>query len=76
MITHPKACYFGHVSCTRILLKAGADVGARDCYGNTPHQIFDDHVSEPVLDEVMPQSPLIFVALSYVVHLMLALRVT
>lgn len=30
----------------------GADIGARDCYGNTPSQIFDDHVTEPVLDEV------------------------
>lgn len=30
----------------------GADVGAKDCYGNIPSQIFDDHVTEPVLDEV------------------------
>lgn len=30
----------------------GANVGAQDCYGNTPSQIFDDHVTEPVLDEV------------------------
>lgn len=30
----------------------GADIGAKDCYGNTPSQIFDDHVTEPVLDEV------------------------
>lgn len=35
-----------------ILLDADADVGANDCYGNTPSQIFDDHVSEAVLDEV------------------------
>ncbi|CAN0123844.1 unnamed protein product, partial [Ectocarpus sp. 8 AP-2014] len=25
---------------------------AKDCYGNTPSQIFDDHVTEPVLDEI------------------------
>lgn len=35
----------------RILLEAGANVEAKDCYGNTPSQIFDDHVPETVLDE-------------------------
>ena len=47
-----QACYFGHANCARILIMVGANVGAQDCYGNTPSQIFDDHVTEPVLDEV------------------------
>ena len=54
-VTHlltQQACYFGHANCARILIMVGADIGAKDCYGNTPSQIFDDHVTEPVLDEV------------------------
>lgn len=47
-----QACYFGHANCARILIMVGANIGAKDCYGNTPSQIFDDHVTEPVLDEV------------------------
>ncbi|CAM9237759.1 unnamed protein product, partial [Hapterophycus canaliculatus] len=27
-------------------------IATKDCYGNTPSQIFDDHVTEPVLDEI------------------------
>lgn len=52
LMMKPQACYFGHANCARILILAGANVNAKDCYGNTPSQIFDDHVTEPVLDEV------------------------
>lgn len=47
-----QACYFGHANCARILIMVGADISAKDCYGNSPSRIFDDHVTEPVLDEV------------------------
>ncbi|CAM9145208.1 unnamed protein product [Ectocarpus sp. 13 AM-2016] len=46
------ACYFGHANCVRILIMVGSDIAANDCYGNTPSQIFDDQVTEPVLDEI------------------------
>lgn len=48
----------------------GADIGAKDCYGNTPSQIFDDHVTEPVLDEVRHS-----VLLALVLHNNLTLEV-